>query len=136
MNYTTIGEGIKTKLEAIDEIVEVFNYPAPATAFTKYPAANIRMMGHMNEIRSMGSNDTNYKFAIDLVYKSENAEDSETILRQVTDLIIDAIENDVTIGGACHRSRATTASVSFPTEPLPLHVVTIEIIATVNKIRR
>ena len=88
--YTTIRNKIKAKLEAIDKIQEVNDYPKQK--FAGFPSANIlptrQESGYMTTIH----NGRSYTFAVNLYYDVEHS-GIEEALNALFDLVDDVLDN-------------------------------------------
>lgn len=127
-NYTTIGSAIKTILDGITEFNVVYNYEPKE--LLKYPAGTVTAQAHNNEFASTRSNVRVYTFNIRLYFRTDTAEDAEGILRGLTDKVIEAIEADVTLSGACDYAFPISADWSFVEREVPLRAVSITINAS------
>ena len=123
MSYVAIADAIQTKLLTITDINIVYNHEPKE--LVEYPAATISARSHTNAFNDLCANVRRYVFIIRLYFRTDVAQDAETVLRDLADQVITIIEADPTIGGSCDFAIPTSGSWSFQTREVPVKVVEI-----------
>jgi len=120
MIYPTLISKIKTSLEAVDSVKEVFNYPR--SKLSKYPSIVFFPNGLDNEYNNTGENLKTYKFSIFLVIGAiQTTIDTvyNTIMPKALDEVLAQLDKDWntgTIDGHRAWSQVETGSWSLSTE--------------------
>jgi len=120
MIYPTLISKIKTSLEAVDSVKEVFSYPK--SKLSKYPSIVFFPNGLDNEYNNTGENLKTYKFSIFLVIGAiQTTIDTvyNTILPKALDEVLAQLDKDWntgTIDGHRAWSQVETGSWSLSTE--------------------
>jgi len=101
MSIVTLKNQIKTKLDAIDEIQEVQDYPT--VDCNGYPLAVVRSMGVDNEYETTCDNLETYKFEVYLVFENSGGvktlSDTRGIVEGLCDTVRDNFDNDEFLSG-------------------------------------
>ncbi len=129
MSYTSIRAGIVSMLQTVSGIQQVYNYEAKELA--KYPAATVTNLSHKNLFADTARNRRQYSFMIRLYFRTDVAQDAETILSTITDAVIVKIESDPTLGGVCDFAEPSEGKWLFQEREVPLRLV--EIVVTAMK---
>lgn len=133
MTYVSIGSQLKGILDSISEFNVVYEYEEKELA--KYPAATITALSHTDEFNDTAANNRVFTFNIRLYFRTDTEEDAESILRDLTDKVIVAVENDVTLDNTVDFARPTGARWLFQEREVPVRVVevTIEVVKRVAR---
>ncbi len=129
MSYTNIRAGIVSMLQTVSGIQQVYNYEAKELG--KYPAATVTNLSHKNLFADTARNRRQYSFMIRLYFRTDVAQDAETILSTITDAVIVKIESDPTISGVCDFAEPSEGKWLFQEREVPLRLV--EIVVTAMK---
>lgn len=117
MSYQTIKPKIIEILNTIADIAVVYNHDAKA--FSKYPCATVSYSGHQNDFHDLAANRRTYNFTIRVYYETTDAAKAEEMVGKIADLIIAAIEADVTLGGTCDWAIPTEGKMLYATDRDP-----------------
>lgn len=120
-NFNTIRDAIKTKLEGLSSIDEVNMYER--TGFEGYPAVNVTIQGNDSTAESTASNLRQYiatvRVFIDLEGNplvetfNNSKEQTETIMSDCVDDILDAFDTDTTLGGIVEMTAAAPSKWGY-----------------------
>lgn len=105
MTGNTIKEQIIAKLESIDAIAEVNG--AEITGFDKNPAVNVMFGGNDSEFWSVATNERAYRFTLRVYIplkgnpsqSDDGKVETDNTMLDVIDSIINAFDEDITLGG-------------------------------------
>ena len=101
MSIVTLKEKIKTKLDAIDEIKEVQDYPT--VSCNGYPLAVVRSMGVGNDYETTCENLETYRFEVYLVFENSGGvktlSDTRGIVEGLCDTVRDNFDDDEFLSG-------------------------------------
>ena len=132
-DYVTIGDEIKTILDTITEFKVVYAYEAKE--LSKYPSATVTALAHTDEFIDTHHNTRLYQFAIRLYYRNDSGADAESVLRDLADKVITAIETNVTLNGACDFAHPLEGTWTFAEREVPVRVAEITIQAQKRYLR-
>ncbi len=127
MGYVAIGTQLKTILDSVEGIEQVYDHDPDGLA--KYPAATVQALSHTNSFADTAANIRRYSFLIRLFYRLDDDQDAELILRNLADLTLQALEENVTVSGVWDILRPTGATWTHVQRELPVRVceITVEI---------
>lgn len=133
MTYVSIAAAIVTKLQTVTELEQVFSHEPKELG--KFPSATVTAFAHKDTFADTAANQREFIFMIRLYYRTDAEQDAETILRNVTDKVIEKIESDVTLGGSCDFARPSEGKWLYQTREVPVRVVevTIECLKRLNR---
>jgi hypothetical protein len=110
--YQSLIPQIKSKLEDIESVKEVFAFPTPK--ITKYPAVIFYPSDFSNAYETTTENNKEYRFRLYVVVELKNLSESEafeTVMPKVVDSIIAKFDADWNMGTVeGHRVRALLGS--------------------------
>ena len=133
MNYVTIAAQLVTLLGEVSELNRVVNHEPKELG--EYPCATVAAAAHVNAFQTTGGNDRRYAFTVRLYYRTDVAQDAETVLRDVTDKVIAKLEANVTVANVWDIARPTEARWFYQEREVPVRVVelTVEFKKYVNR---
>jgi len=100
MSFVTLKAQIKSKLESLDDIQEVANYPSQD--FQGYPAAMVRSNGNSSDYETTCDNQEIYSFSIILLQPIKGTmseEKARTVMEELCDTVRDAFDSDEFLSG-------------------------------------
>ena len=101
MSYIDLKSQIISKLDLIDEIQQVEEYPT--TDVNGYPAAIVRSMSNDAEYETTCDNLETYRFIVYLLVENsagfKGIKKARAIVEEVADVIIDAFDDDEFLAG-------------------------------------
>lgn len=133
MSYVSIAAAIIAKLQTVTELEQVFSHEPKELA--KFPCATVTALSHVDTFADTAANQRAFTFIIRLYFRTDVAQDAETILRNVADKVIAKIESDVTLNGTCDFARPSEGNWLYQTREVPVRVVevTIECLKRLNR---
>lgn len=133
MTYVSIAAGIVAKLGTVTELEQVYNHEPKELA--KFPCATVTAFSHTDVFADTAANTRQFTFMIRLYFRTDTAQDAETVLRNVADKVIAKIESDVTLNGSCDFARPSEGRWLFQQREVPVRVVeiTIEALKRLNR---
>lgn len=133
MSYVTIAAQLKTILQTITELNQVYDYEPKE--LLKYPCATITSTSHKNEFNDLAANRRIFTFTIRIYNRTDIASDAETIMRIVADRVITTIEGNVTLNGSCDWASPTEGKWGFAEREVPVRIceIAIEAAKRVNR---
>lgn len=130
MTYVSIAAGIMARLQTVSELEQVYNHEPKELA--KFPCATVTAFSHADIFADTAANTRQFTFMVRLYFRTDVAQDAETVLRSVADKVIEKIESDVTLNGSCDFARPSEGKWLFQQREVPVRVVEI----TVEALRR
>lgn len=130
MTYVSIAAGIMARLQTVSELEQVYNHEPKELA--KFPCATVTAFSHADIFADTAANTRQFTFMVRLYFRTDVAQDAETVLRSVADKVIEKIESDVTLNGSCDFARPSEGRWLFQQREVPVRVVEI----TVEALRR
>lgn len=130
MTYVSIASGITAKLQTVTELEQVYNHEPKELA--KFPCATVTAFSHTDVFADTAANTRQFTFMIRLYFRTDVAQDAETVLRVVADKVIEKIESDITLNDSCDFARPSEGKWLFQQREVPVRVVEI----TVEALRR
>lgn len=130
MTYVDVGAAIETVLGTISELNIVYEYEAKQ--LKKYPAATVSASSHTDVFNDTASNLRTFVFTIRLYYRTDTDEDAESILRELTDRVIVAIETDTTLASTADFTLPTEGRWLFIEREVPVRVVELTVQAVIH----
>ena len=111
MSFETIRNRIKTKLEGINQIQYVYDFPTED--YKGYPCAMIKTVSNESDYETTTENIRTYLFTIYLIQESEHTDrrQARRILEGLTDVIIDEFDKDQYLSGISLPSSETMVGV-------------------------
>lgn len=100
-----------------------------------YPCATLTALEHDNEFHDLAANKRRYSFLIRVYFRTDNAQDAETVLRSITDAIIRVIESNVRLNNSCDYASPTKARWGFVEREVPVRYVEITLDALKRVLR-
>lgn len=132
MSYTSLGTALYTLLNDASfktsaGIAAVYNYGK--RDITTYPILTIVASGHKNDFLTTVANKRTYVYTVRALVRAPNDSDSEVLIRSITDAVINRIEANYSLSGACEWMTPTSASLSWSTDDQPVRYadITVEI---------
>ena len=129
MTYVSLGLALETILNTIVEFNAVYNYEPKE--LLKYPTATVTALSHEDIFSDTATNTRVFTFTIRLYYRTDLEDDAESILRDLADKVIVALEADPTLSGACDFAKPTKASWTYSEREVPVRIV--EMTIDINK---
>lgn len=127
MGYETIAGSLENIINSVDGVAVVYDHEAKELG--KYPAVTIIAMGHQNEYNDLQANKHSYNFAIRVYYRTDDAATAESTVRGIVDAIIEAVETDTTLSGACDFARPTSSTWAFGEREVPVRFAQVNVTA-------
>lgn len=127
MTYVAIADKLKTILTGITAIKKLYDYEAKELG--GFPAATITSQGHRDSFRDQVGNRREFNFAIYLYYRTEDAATGESVMREIVDAVMAAIEADTTLSGSCDWARPSEATWGYTEREVPVRYAKIMITA-------
>jgi len=99
MSFQHLRNQIKTKLQALTEIQNVYDYPT--NDFSGYPAAVIQALNNESDYETTCENERHYIFKLYIWQETEflNERDARRKIEYLADLIIDTFDKDELLTG-------------------------------------
>jgi len=105
MSFNTLSDKLKSKLEGISKIQQVYEYPT--IKFDGFPAATLTPSENAADFETSNENERNYAFIVRLFQdmptgniSGEKPDDyAFRVLRQTVDDVLDAFDQDPTLSG-------------------------------------
>ena len=99
MSFAHIRNQLKTKLQALPQLQNVYDYPN--NKFSGYPAGVIRSMGNDSDYETVCENERHYVFTVYIYQEKEFLSESQARRRveSLADLIIDTFDKDEFLAG-------------------------------------
>jgi hypothetical protein len=133
MGYVSISKGIVTLLETITEISETYNHEPKELG--QFPCATVTSLEHNNTVNDLAANRRVYTHVIRCYYRTDIAEDAETILRGIADKVIETIEANISLDGSCDFSSPTRGRWGYVDREIPLRYFEINVDAYTRVVR-
>ena len=95
MGYVTIANKLTELVDQIEGIEAVYDHNP--NELEVYPSATITAVGHRNGFQDTAANTRTFTFLIRLFYRLDADQDAETILRDLTDKVIEKLEANVVV---------------------------------------
>lgn len=130
MGYQDIATQLINILTGITDINHVYGFEPKE--LKDYPSATVTALSHKDSFRDTSANQRLFTFMIRLYYRTDKEEDAETILRNLTDQIIAALESNVRLNNSVDFARPTLARWLYQEREVPVRVVELEIEASVR----
>jgi|SRR3990172_39566 len=121
MGYTTIGQALFDILDALVGSALKIAYNYEPKTLEKYPSATVVALSHSNVYNDTAANRREMVFTIRIYYRTEET-DYENAMRASVDTIIESIEADPTLGGACDFAEPTESRWLFQEREVPVRV--------------
>ena len=135
MSYVSIRNALVSKLQELQpaDLVAVYNHIPKE--LKDYPCATVRNIGHKNIPNDTAANRRQFSFLITLFYRTDVAQDAETILSDIADKVITKLESDVTLNATCDFTTATEGRWDYLEREIPLRFceMTITAVKRVNR---
>ena len=116
-NFASIKTKVVTILEALTNLDSgsVFGYEPEVGEVDQDPFAVVVASGNENDFASSSENKRSYGFSIRLYVerKSRGLENAETLLQTMVDNLINALDQDYTLGGEVLISKAAPSSWGY-----------------------
>jgi len=118
MSFVSIIAAIKSKLESLTDIKEVWNFDKGK--FTGYPAAVVFPSENKSAFETTTQNRREYVFTIRIHQSMESTgatdhEKADRILRETIDAVITAFDADYSLGGVVNFCQATPSAWGYQT---------------------
>jgi len=99
MPFETLRDKIKEKLQGLEEIQEVYDYPTED--FKGYPCVVVRAMSNESDYSSTSENERHYVFELYIMQESEHTDrrKARRIIEGVVDEVMDAFDQDQYLSG-------------------------------------
>lgn len=130
MGYVSITNALVTILQTVTELQIVYGYEPKL--LNKFPSATVTALTHKNVFEDLAANKRTYQHKITLYYRTDVAQDAESVLQKTADSVITAIEADVTLGGVVDYSEPSDGKWMYQQREVPVRLVEI----TVSSIQR
>lgn len=133
MSYVSIAAQLVNILQGVSDLVTVYNHEPKE--LKDYPCATVTAASHKDAFSDTAANRRVYLFTIRLYFRTDVAQDAETVLRSLADSIISAIESNVTLNGACDFAKPTEGAWDYQEREVPVRVciLTIECNKRINR---
>lgn len=125
MSYVEISEGIVNLLDTIPEIAAVYDHEPKE--LKSYPCVTVSAFEHDNEFHDLAANKRRYSFLIRAYFRTDNAQDAETVLRTIADNIVSTIESNIRLQNSCDFASPTKARWGYVEREVPVRYVEITI---------
>ena len=125
MTYVNIAAELVAILNTITEFNAVYNYEKKE--LEKYPCATVTALSHSDEFADTSSNQRTFRFSIRLYYRTDTEQDAETILRDLVDKVIVAIEAKPRLNNVVDFARPIDATWDYTERELPVRYCAITI---------
>jgi len=125
MTYTSIASAIIAILNTVTELSQVNS--DPNSEITEYPCAILTTMGHEDRYLNYNSNDRKYIFMVTIMFRVEVGGTTEDVMRDVVSKVVQAIEAQVLLGGACDMLEPTKATWGWDNRDVPRRICEIEV---------
>lgn len=121
MSYSSIITTLQTKIAAISGVQACLT--AEPKQFTVYPTVTIMPLGHTQNYKSFRDTEYHYSFVIRIYGQLDGTFTSSQIkVRDIADLIMDALNKDPRLGGTIDFSELDDGSFSFQQREAPNYV--------------
>jgi len=117
MGYTTISTQLKTILETIFGVGNVYEYAVKGVVPTPY--AEITMGPAESKPHTTHANDESYNFMVRVYYPTTDSATCERIMRKAADDIFAAYRNNVTLNASCNFTGPLKCVPLFTTDTTP-----------------
>lgn len=133
MSYVSIAQQLVTILQGISDLTAVYNHEPKE--LKDYPCAIVSAASHKDAFSDTAANKRIYTFTVRLYFRTDVAQDAETVLRSLADSVISAIEVNVTLNGVCDFAKPTEGAWDYQEREVPVRVciLTIECNKRVNR---
>ena len=132
MGYTTIGTALFNKVDAVSDLDFTYNYEPKELA--KYPCATVSALSHANTFADTAANRREMVFIIRVYFRTDQT-DYERIMRTTVDAIMEAVETDPSLSGACDFAEPSEAKWFFQEREVPVRVCEITVNCVFRKNR-
>jgi hypothetical protein len=133
--YKTVKDAIVTTLQGVTSLKIV--YGKEEKAIKKFPAACVSAKEHNNIYNDLAGNSRSVVHYIRLYFRTDetNDPDYEDILESVADEVINALEHDVTLGGACEFTKPTNGVWGNADKEVPVRMLEITLESRKREVR-
>lgn len=131
--YNNVATQLISILQAVTSLNAV--YDGEQKELANYPAACVSFVGHTNRINDTGGNRRTVSYMIRIYYRSADATDAEQTVRNVADDVLEALEANVTLNGACDWATATAGKGFYAERELPVRGIEITLDANLHVLR-
>lgn len=134
MGYVAIKSKLIELLGAVAGIESLYDHNPNSLA--PYPAATVTALGHTDRFHDTAANVRAFQFLVRLFYRTDEDQDAEAILTDLTDKVIQQLEANVTTPGVWDIARPTTAVFRSGEGEVPVLVseITVTIEQRVNRV--
>lgn len=134
MGYKTIKDQIVAVLQTVSELEAV--YGKEEKALSKFPSACVSAKEHTSHFYTVGSggrNEREYQHYVRVYFRTDEANDIdyEDILESIADKIVQALESNITLNGACNWAIPTSGIWRFSEKESPVRVFDLVITSNV-----
>lgn len=128
--YTSIGTALYTLLndstfKTDNSIAVVYNYAE--RELVTYPAITIVALGHDGSFADTSANIRVYSYVIRVLVRAGDESISEATTRTLVDAVINRLESNLTLTGACDYMTPSSASYSWSNDDIPVRYADITV---------
>ena len=133
MSYVNIAQQLVIILQSISDLAAVYNHEPKE--LKDYPCATVSAASHKDAFSDTAANRRIYIFTVRLYFRTDVAQDAETVLRGLADSVIGMIESNVTLNGVCDFAKPTEGTWDYQEREVPVRVciLTIECNKRINR---
>lgn len=125
MGYVSITAAIVSVLNSVSDIQVVYNHEPKE--LEKYPSATVTALSHANVFEDLAANKRVYRHKIVLYFRTDIAQDAESILQALADEVITALEHDTTLGGVTDITNPSGGKWAYQQRELPVRLIEITV---------
>ncbi len=134
MGYKTIKDQLVEILKTVSEIKTVYGKEEKSLA--NFPAACVSAKEHasrFNSVGQSGSNERHYQHYVRVYFRTDekNDPDYEDVLENVVDKVVQAIESNPTLNGACAFAIPSSGIWRFGEKETPVRIFELVVTSTV-----